>query len=114
MRPRSEIDAAARFGRALGMAFQLVDDMLDYAGDKGVMGKNAGNDLKEGKMTLPLIYLMKNGNTEQKISVRKSIDDNDGSCFEGVLHAVQGQPAHWRIQHRQGATPLGRGTGFTV
>ena len=85
----SEIDAAARFGRALGMAFQLVDDMLDYAGDKGVMGKNAGNDLKEGKMTLPLIYLMKNGSTEQKISVRKSIEDNDGSCFEGVLHAVR-------------------------
>ncbi len=85
----SEIDAAARFGRALGMAFQLVDDMLDYAGDKGVMGKNAGNDLKEGKMTLPLIYLMKNGSTEQKMSVRKSIEDNDGSCFEGVLHAVR-------------------------
>lgn len=85
----SEIDAAARFGRALGMAFQLVDDMLDYAGDRDVMGKNAGNDLKEGKMTLPLIYLMKNGSTEQKISVRKSIEDNDGSCFEGVLHAVR-------------------------
>ncbi len=88
-----KIGAAARFGRAVGMAFQLIDDMLDYAGDTGVTGKNVGNDLKEGKMTLPLIYLMKNGSEKQKASVRKSVEENDESCFPAVLNAVRSSGA---------------------
>ncbi len=87
--PEEKIDAAARFGKAVGIAFQLIDDMLDYAGNTGVMGKNIGNDLKEGKMTLPLIYLMKNGSETQKASVRKSVEENDESCFQAVSDAVR-------------------------
>lgn len=87
--PEEKVDAAARFGRALGMAFQLIDDMLDYAGDTGMMGKNIGNDLKEGKMTLPLIYLLKNGSEQQKASVLKSVEKNDESCFSEVTNAVR-------------------------
>lgn len=87
--PEEKIDAAARFGKAVGMAFQLIDDMLDYAGNTGVMGKNIGNDLKEGKMTLPLIYLIKNGSETQKASVRKSVEENDESCFQAVSDAVR-------------------------
>lgn len=51
----------ARFGMHLGTAFQLVDDILDYSGDEGSIGKNLGDDLAEGKPTLPLIHVMKNG-----------------------------------------------------
>lgn len=82
-------EAAARFGKALGTAFQLIDDRLDYIGDAGVMGKNAGNDLKEGKMTLPLIYLMRHGTETQKALVRKSVEEGDESGFDSILEAVR-------------------------
>lgn len=88
-----KVEAAARFGRALGMAFQLIDDMLDYAGNSDVMGKNVGNDLKEGKMTLPVIYLMKNGSSEQKAFIRRSVENRDESCFAGVSDAVRSSGA---------------------
>ena len=83
-----KVRAAARFGRALGMAFQLIDDVLDYAGDTGEMGKRIGNDLKEGKMTLPLIYLFENGTQQQKELVRRCVEENDESCFAAVSEAV--------------------------
>ena len=86
--PAEKVRAAARFGRALGMAFQLIDDVLDYAGDTGEMGKRIGNDLKEGKMTLPLIYLLENGTQQQKTLVRRSVEENDESCFSAVSEAV--------------------------
>ena len=54
----AQIDAAGEYGRSLGTAFQLIDDVLDYAGDAAEIGKNVGDDLREGKPTLPLIYLM--------------------------------------------------------
>ena len=53
-----EIEAAAEYGRSLGTAFQLIDDVLDYSGNAAEIGKNVGDDLREGKPTLPLIYLM--------------------------------------------------------
>ncbi len=90
---RDQIDAATQFGRALGMAFQLVDDMLDYAGDANIMGKDTGNDLKEGKMTLPLIYLMRNGTATQKECIRRSVENSDESCFRAVLEAVRSSGA---------------------
>ncbi len=81
--------AAAAYGRSLGNAFQLIDDLLDYAGDADTMGKLAGNDLKEGKMTLPLIWLMAYGTDAQKTAIRQSIEEGDESCFDAVLEAVR-------------------------
>ena len=83
------VAAAAAYGRSLGNAFQLIDDLLDYAGDADTMGKLAGNDLKEGKMTLPLIWLMAHGTDAQKTAIRQSIEEGDESCFDAVLEAVR-------------------------
>ena len=68
------------FGLEVGMAFQLIDDLLDYSGKSSELGKNIGDDLTEGKPTLPLIYVMENGNADQKelisIAVKKGGLDN--------------------------------------
>ncbi len=58
--------ALATYGRKVGAAFQIVDDVLDYQGDASVLGKNLGDDLREGKVTLPLIYAMQQGSAQQK------------------------------------------------
>ena len=59
----------AEYGQALGTAFQVIDDVLDYTGDAAVMGKNLGDDLREGKTTLPLIAAMQRGTTSQRLSL---------------------------------------------
>jgi octaprenyl-diphosphate synthase len=64
-------EALRTFGDHLGVAFQLVDDLLDYKGDSETLGKNVGDDLAEGKPTLPLIYTMREGTPEQAALVRK-------------------------------------------
>ena len=84
----AEIDAAAEYGRSLGTAFQLVDDVLDYSGDATAIGKNVGDDLREGKPTLPLIYLMENGSPEQRELVRACIENGDEKHFDDVLAAI--------------------------
>ncbi|WP_227544739.1 octaprenyl diphosphate synthase [Sapientia aquatica] len=84
----TEIEAAAEYGRSLGTAFQLIDDVLDYSGKAGDIGKNVGDDLREGKMTLPLIYLMQNGTPEQRELVRTSIENGDSSKFDEILLAI--------------------------
>ena len=66
----AQIEAAGEYGRSLGTAFQLIDDVLDYAGDAAEIGKNVGDDLREGKPTLPLIYVMENGTAEQRELIR--------------------------------------------
>ena len=68
-----EIEAAAAYGRSLGIAFQLVDDLLDYAGETDVLGKTVGNDLREGKMTLPLIFLMSHCDESIRKTIRECI-----------------------------------------
>lgn len=65
--------AMAEYGLRLGNAFQLVDDALDYSGNADEMGKNIGDDLAEGKPTLPLIYVMQNGRSEQKELIAEAI-----------------------------------------
>ena len=82
------VEAAAEFGRSLGTAFQLVDDVLDYSGNAAAIGKNVGDDLREGKPTLPLIYLMQNGTTRQQELVRACIENGDESHFDEVLVAI--------------------------
>ena len=83
-----QIAAAGEYGRSLGTAFQLIDDVLDYAGDAAEIGKNVGDDLREGKPTLPLIYLMENGTPEQRQLVRSCIEQGDEQHFDAVLAAV--------------------------
>lgn len=78
----------ARFGMHLGTAFQLVDDILDYSGDEGSIGKNLGDDLAEGKPTLPLIHVMKNGRPDQVAVVRHAIEQGGRDDWAEVLRAV--------------------------
>ena len=84
----AEVEAAGDYGASLGTAFQLIDDVLDYAGDAETIGKNLGDDLREGKPTLPLIWLMENGTPEQRQLVRDCIEQGDEQHFEAILTAV--------------------------
>ena len=84
----AQIAAAGEYGRSLGTAFQLIDDVLDYAGDAAEIGKNVGDDLREGKPTLPLIYLMDHGTAEQRQLVRSCIENGDEEHFDAVLAAI--------------------------
>lgn len=81
--------AAARYGIHLGTAFQLVDDVLDLSGDVQTIGKNLGDDLAEGKPTLPLIYAMQQGTPEQAAVVRTAIEQGDITRFDEVLAVVE-------------------------
>lgn len=73
-RSSKEEQAMAAYGRHLGTAFQLIDDVMDYSSDSETMGKNVGDDLAEGKPTLPLLYAMKQGSEEQSATIRKAIE----------------------------------------
>jgi octaprenyl-diphosphate synthase len=83
-----QIEAAGEYGRSLGTAFQLIDDVLDYAGDAAEIGKNVGDDLREGKPTLPLIWLMENGSAAERKLVRSCIENGDEEQFDAVLSAI--------------------------
>lgn len=85
----TRIEALAAYGRELGLAFQLVDDALDYAGTTDRLGKNVGDDLAEGKMTLPLIHTLARGTAEQAALVRVAVSERDGTRFAEVREAVQ-------------------------
>jgi len=88
--PKHIEKAMQEYGKYLGTAFQLIDDLLDYTADSLEMGKNAGDDLAEGKPTLPLLYAMHNGNEEQKELIRKVIENADGrEQLEIVVEAMQ-------------------------
>ncbi|HEY7673890.1 MAG TPA: octaprenyl diphosphate synthase [Burkholderiales bacterium] len=78
----------ARYGMHLGTAFQLIDDALDYSGDATHTGKNLGDDLNEGKPTLPLIYVMQRGSRKQAELVRLAIKEGGREAFKAVLEAV--------------------------
>ncbi len=78
----------AEFGQGVGIAFQIIDDVLDYEGDPAVMGKNVGDDLNEGKPTLPLIHVLKNGTGEEQALVTRAINDKDAGEIDAVLAAV--------------------------
>jgi len=79
--------AAAAYGRHLGTAFQLIDDMLDYSGDATTLGKNVGDDLREGKPTLPLIRVMQAGSPAQRELVRRAIETGEAD-FAAVAKAI--------------------------
>ncbi len=81
--------AVAEYGMHLGTAFQLVDDVLDYSADELQTGKHLGDDLAEGKPTLPLIYAMQHGSTEQAAVVRNAIEQGDVERFPEVLQIIR-------------------------
>ncbi len=82
-------EALRTFGDHLGVAFQLVDDLLDYKGDAETLGKNVGDDLAEGKPTLPLIYTMREGTPEQAALVRQAIQKGGIEDLESIRVAVE-------------------------
>lgn len=88
--------ALAAYGMHLGTAFQLIDDVLDYSGQEVSTGKHLGDDLAEGKPTLPLIYVMQHGTPEEAACVRQAIENGGREDFPAVLAAIQRSGA---LQH---------------
>ncbi|MEO8753673.1 MAG: polyprenyl synthetase family protein [Casimicrobiaceae bacterium] len=86
---RTTEDALARYGMHLGIAFQLVDDVLDYSGNAEAIGKNLGDDLAEGKMTLPLIRALATGNSEDTAIIRHAIGGGGLTDFAPVMAALE-------------------------
>jgi octaprenyl-diphosphate synthase len=88
-RPNSEEQALANYGVHLGTAFQLVDDLLDYSKSSAEIGKNVGDDLAEGKPTLPLIYAMRNGSSAQTQLIRQAIEQGARENIDSVIEAIE-------------------------
>ena len=82
-------EAMAEYGMRVGTAFQLIDDVLDYSADEQQTGKHLGDDLAEGKPTLPLIYAMEHGSAEQAAVVRHAIEQGDVEKFSEVLEIIK-------------------------
>ena len=82
-------EACAAYGQALGTAFQVIDDVLDYDGDVTEMGKNVGDDLREGKATLPLIAAMQRGNAEQRALIRSAIETGETERLDEIIAIVK-------------------------
>jgi octaprenyl-diphosphate synthase len=79
----------AEYGQALGTAFQVIDDVLDYTGEAAVMGKNLGDDLREGKTTLPLIAAMQRGSSVQRELIRTAIETGGVAMLDQVVEIVK-------------------------
>jgi len=91
-----QFQAAEAYGRHIGTTFQLVDDILDYTASAEQMGKNAGDDLREGKPTLPLIYLLENGTPSQKELIKSAIEQAEElpeNMFQQVYAAIMASDA---------------------
>ena len=85
--------ACADYGQALGTAFQVIDDVLDYDGDVAEMGKNLGDDLREGKATLPLIAAMQRGNASERSIIRRAIESGSTADLDQIIAIVRGTGA---------------------
>ncbi|NKB47417.1 MAG: octaprenyl diphosphate synthase [Legionellales bacterium] len=88
-RPPAEIEAMYQYGLQLGKAFQLVDDALDYEAQSDIIGKNIGDDLAEGKLTLPLIHILKHGDAQQQQLIRQSIQQGNLTHLPDILTALK-------------------------
>jgi octaprenyl-diphosphate synthase len=82
-------NACAGYGRALGTAFQLIDDLLDYEGTTAELGKNIGDDLREGKPTLPLLVAMQRGTPEQRETIRNAIINGEVDRMAEIVAIVK-------------------------
>ena len=88
-----QVKAMAAYGHHLGMAFQLIDDVLDYAGSAEEMGKNVGDDLAEGKPTLPLIYTLAHGSDRAKAIVHKAISEKTAEDLDEIAAEINANGA---------------------
>ena len=86
--------ALATYGMHLGTAFQLIDDVLDYSADSHELGKNVGDDLAEGKPTLPLLYAMRTGTPQQQQVLRSAIEKGGLEHIEEVVAAIESTGAN--------------------
>ncbi|MEO7116664.1 MAG: octaprenyl diphosphate synthase [Caldimonas sp.] len=82
-------EACASYGRSLGTAFQLVDDLLDYEGATEQLGKNVGDDLREGKPTLPLLIAMERGTADERAIVRHAIEQGEVARLADIVTIVR-------------------------
>jgi octaprenyl-diphosphate synthase len=90
------------YGRNIGFAFQIIDDALDYTSESKTMGKNPGDDLAEGKMTLPLIYALQKASKADQTLIRKAIETGDISQFEKVKALIDETSAlHYTYEQAQ-------------
>ena len=86
---QTTVDNYYQYGLNLGIAFQLIDDVLDYDGNAADMGKNVGDDLAEGKPTLPLIYAMRKGTDQQAKLIRRAIENKTNEDIDAVIAIVK-------------------------
>jgi octaprenyl-diphosphate synthase len=82
-------ERCADYGRSLGTAFQLVDDLLDYEGDSRELGKNIGDDLREGKPTLPLLIAMERGSADDRALIRAAIEQGEVQRLPEIVAIVR-------------------------
>lgn len=83
------ISALGRFGAEVGSAFQLIDDVLDYAGESAELGKNVGDDLREGKPTLPLIHAMQNATPQVQAQIRDAIANGGTQDVSAIMASIE-------------------------
>jgi octaprenyl-diphosphate synthase len=98
--PEEQVAALRRYGMELGYAFQIADDLLDYVSDADTLGKNIGDDLAEGKPTLPLIYAMQKADPEQAQSLRHAIEHGGLDSLERIIAAIRDSGALDRTHER--------------
>ncbi|HEX7817525.1 polyprenyl synthetase family protein [Dyella sp.] len=106
--PDAQVAALRRYGMELGYAFQIADDLLDYVSDADTLGKNIGDDLAEGKPTLPLIYALRHASAEQAQSLRHAIEHGGLDSLDRIIAAIRDSGAlemtHQRAtEHAQAA-----------
>ena len=87
--PQAQEEALADYGLNLGFAFQIADDVLDYVSDAGTLGKNIGDDLAEGKATLPLIYAIERAAPEQVASLKRAIESGGLDSLDNIIAAIR-------------------------
>jgi octaprenyl-diphosphate synthase len=98
--PETQVAALRRYGMELGYAFQIADDLLDYVSDADTLGKNIGDDLAEGKPTLPLIYALESASPEQAHSLRHAIEHGGLDSLDRIIAAIRDSGALERTQRR--------------
>ena len=98
--PDTQVMALRRYGMELGYAFQIADDLLDYVSDADTLGKNIGDDLAEGKPTLPLIYALEKADAAQANSLRRAIEQGGAQSLDRILAAIRDSGALERVRDR--------------